>query len=37
MVFYVYILRTSSDTLYIGQTDNLKRRMREHRGKTAKS
>jgi len=36
-MFYVYILRTSEDTLYIGQTNNLKRRIREHQGKTARS
>ncbi|MBU1070832.1 GIY-YIG nuclease family protein [Patescibacteria group bacterium] len=37
MVFYVYILRTSSNTLYIGQTSNLEKRMEEHRNKTARS
>ena len=30
MVFIVYILRTSSNTLYIGQTNNLDRRLKEH-------
>ncbi len=35
--FYVYILRTSSNTLYIGQTNNLENRLREHKGKTNKS
>jgi len=36
-MFYVYILRTSSDTLYIGQTNNLERRMSEHTSKSVKS
>lgn len=36
-MFYVYILRTSSDTLYIGQTNNLKRRLKEHLTKNSKS
>lgn len=35
--FFVYILRTSSNTLYIGQTNNLERRLREHKSKTIKS
>jgi putative endonuclease len=35
--FYVYILRTSSNTLYIGQTNNLEKRMEEHKAKTIKS
>ncbi len=30
MVYTVYILRTSSNTLYIGQTNNLVRRLKEH-------
>lgn len=29
--FTVYILRTSANTLYIGQTSNLKKRLEEHR------
>ncbi|MBL7036752.1 GIY-YIG nuclease family protein [Candidatus Microgenomates bacterium] len=37
MDYFVYILRTSSNTLYIGQTNDLKKRMRQHREKTAKS
>jgi len=37
MAYFVYILRTSSDTLYIGQTNNLEKRIEEHRGKTVKS
>jgi putative endonuclease len=36
-MFYVYILRTSSNTLYIGQTHDLDKRIREHKNKTAKS
>lgn len=31
--FVVYILRTSGNTLYTGQTDNLDRRLKEHSGK----
>ncbi len=29
-MYFVYILRTSKNTLYTGQTNNLERRMREH-------
>ncbi len=36
-MFYIYILRTSSNTLYIGQTNNLEKRIKEHRDKTSKS
>ncbi len=36
-MFTVYILRTSSDTLYIGQAKNLEKRLLEHKNKTAKS
>ncbi|MCL5438770.1 MAG: GIY-YIG nuclease family protein [Patescibacteria group bacterium] len=36
-MFYVYILRTSSNTLYIGQTNNLKKRLKEHKAKNSKS
>jgi len=36
-MFYVYILRTSSNTLYIGQTNNLEKRLKEHQNKSAKS
>lgn len=38
-VYTVYILRTSANTLYIGQTNNLKKRLEEHwrkKGKSAK-
>ncbi len=37
MPFTVYILRTSSNTLYIGQTNNIEKRLEEHRSKTTKS
>ena len=37
MKYFVYILRTSSNTLYIGQTNNLEKRLKEHRGKSGKS
>ena len=36
-MYFVYILRTSANTLYIGQTNDLERRMKEHRDKTNKS
>jgi len=36
-MYYVYILRTSSNTLYVGQTNNLKKRMIEHKEKSRKS
>ncbi len=37
MSYFIYILRTSSNTLYIGQTNNLEKRLAEHRNKTSKS
>ena len=37
MPYFVYILRTSSNTLYIGQTNNLKKRLKEHANKTTRS
>lgn len=37
MPYYIYILRTSSDTLYIGQTNNLEKRFKEHKTKSTKS
>ena len=37
MPFYIYILRTSSNTLYIGQTNNLVKRLKEHQSKSIKS
>ena len=36
-IYTVYILRTSSNTLYIGQTNNLEKRLLEHKNKTPKS
>ena len=36
-MFFVYILRTSKNTLYIGQTNDLPKRLAEHRSKTKKS
>ena len=36
-MYHVYILRTSANTLYIGQTNDLERRLREHQEKTARS
>ena len=37
MPFFVYILRTSSNTLYIGQTNNLDRRIKEHQERKSNS
>ena len=37
MKFTVYILRTSANTLYVGQTNNLEKRINEHKSKTIKS
>ncbi len=37
MAYIVYILRTSLDTLYTGQTNNLAKRLKEHKNKTGKS
>ncbi len=37
MTYYVYILRTSSNTLYVGQTNNLEKRITEHKSKSSKS
>jgi len=37
MSFFLYILRTSADTLYIGQTNNLEKRLKEHKSKSSKS
>ena len=37
MTFFVYILRTSSNTLYIGQTNNLEKRIKEHKNKSSRS
>lgn len=35
-MYFVYILRTSSNTLYTGQTKDLKRRLTEHSSKGKK-
>ena len=35
--YVVYILRTSTNSLYIGQTNNLERRLKEHHSKNSKS
>jgi len=37
MSFSVYILRTSGNTLYTGQTNNLEKRLQEHKSKNSKS
>lgn len=37
MSYFIYILRTSSNTLYIGQTNNLGKRLKEHKNKSNKS
>lgn len=37
MTYTVYILRTSSNTLYIGQTNNLEKRIKEHLSKSNRS
>ena len=37
MNYFVYILRTSSNTLYIGQTNNLEKRVKIHQSKSPKS
>lgn len=37
MPYFLYILRTSFNTLYIGQTNNLEKRIKEHRKKSSKS
>ena len=37
MNYYVYILRTSFNTFYTGQTNNLEKRLKEHKDKTRKS
>lgn len=37
MTYFVYILRTSSNTLYIGQTSNLEKRLKDHQNKKSRS
>lgn len=35
--FFVYILRTSSNTLYVGQTNNLQHRLKQHLARSSVS
>lgn len=35
-MFFVYILRTSANTLYICQTNNLEQRLKEHKSKLSR-
>lgn len=37
MSFYVYILRSTSNQLYIGQTNNLPQRKKQHASKSSKA
>jgi putative endonuclease len=37
MPYFVYILRTSKNTLYTGQTNNLEKRLKEHKSHTKRS
>jgi putative endonuclease len=37
VIYTVYILRTSSNTFYTGQTNNLEKRLKEHKNKTGRS
>lgn len=37
MKYFVYILRFSNNSLYIGQTNNLIKRLNEHKSKKSKS
>ena len=37
MDFTVYILRTSANTFYTGQTNNLEKRLKQHQSKNSKS
>lgn len=37
MTYYVYILRTSKNTLYTGQTNNLEKRISEHKNKSKRA
>ena len=36
-MYFVYFLRTSGNTLYIGQTNNLEKRLAEHKSKSVRS
>lgn len=35
--YFVYMLRTSGNTLYVGQTSNLRVRLQEHKSKNSRS
>jgi putative endonuclease len=37
MPYFVYILRTSGNTLYTGQTNNLENRLKQHKDKKSSS
>lgn len=37
LLYYVYILRTDRNTLYTGQTNDIEKRLMEHRTKTIRS
>ena len=37
MTYFIYILRTSKNTLYIGQTSNLEKRLEEHKSKSPRA
>lgn len=37
MYYYIYILRTTNNKLYIGQTNNLDKRLKQHSSHTTKS
>lgn len=37
MPYFVYILKTSAGTLYTGQTNNLVKRLEEHKSNTKKA
>lgn len=37
IAYSVYILRTSSNTLYTGQTNNLEKRIKEHKAKSSRT
>lgn len=36
-MYFVYILKTSGNTLYIGQTGDLEKRLKEHKEKSVRS
>jgi putative endonuclease len=37
VAYTIYILRTSANTLYTGQTNNLEKRLKQHKEKSSKS